>query len=59
VPAALGAVYTPLELIVPPDADQVTAVLVVPVTLAVNCWVSPASSEIEFGVTLMLTDGSC
>jgi hypothetical protein len=49
----------PLELIVPPDADQVTAVLVVPVTLAVNCSVSPASSEIEFGVTLMLTDGSC
>jgi hypothetical protein len=52
-------VYTPLELIVPPDADQVTAVLVVPVTLAVNCWVSPASSEIELGVTLMLTDESC
>ena len=49
----------PLEFIVPPDADQLTAVLVVPATLAVNCWVFPACSEIEFGVTLTFTDGSC
>ena len=43
----------------PPVADQATAVLLEPVTLAVNCWVFPACSEIEFGVTLTLTDGYC
>ena len=37
VPAAAGAVYSPLVEIVPPVVDQVTAVFVVPVTVAVNC----------------------
>ena len=39
-----GAVYRPEELIVPlPDGvmDQVTAVLLVFATVAVNCWVCP------------------
>ena len=37
VPAVLGAVYKPEAEIVPPVADHVTAVFVVPVTDAVNC----------------------
>ena len=41
VPAAAGAVYRPLVETVPPVADQVTAVLEVPVTVAVNCCVLP------------------
>ncbi len=31
-------------VIVPPVVVQVTAVLVVPVTVAVNCWVAPVES---------------
>ena len=34
---------------VPPVVDQVTAVLLVPVTLAVNCCVAPLISEAEPG----------
>lgn len=49
----------PEEVIVPlvelPPAtlltDQVTAVLVVPVTEAANCWELPARTLTEFGVT--------
>ena len=41
VPAAAGAVYRPLLDIVPPLADQVTAVFEVPVTVALNCCVPP------------------
>jgi hypothetical protein len=37
VPADEGAVYSPLEDTLPPEADQVTAVLLVPETFAVNC----------------------
>jgi hypothetical protein len=37
VPAADGALYIPVLLIVPPDAPQFTAELVVPVTVAMNC----------------------
>src|SRR5262245_60655411 len=37
VPAVAGAVYKPEVEIVPPVADQVTAVLLVPLTVAVNC----------------------
>ena len=43
--------------IVPPVADQVTAVLLVPVTVAVNCWVAPAKSEADVGLTLTATTG--
>jgi len=48
----------PLEFTVPPVADQVTALLVVPVTVAVNCWFFPGGKETEFGVTLRLTAGA-
>jgi hypothetical protein len=41
VPALLGAVYNPELVTVPPVALQVTAVFVLPVTAAVNCWVLP------------------
>jgi len=41
----------------PPVADQVTAVLVDPLTLAVNCWVWPACTEAEAGVMLIVTAG--
>ena len=46
----------PVVEIVPPVADQVTAVLLVPVTAAVNCCVPPVCSDAEVG--LMLTDTS-
>jgi hypothetical protein len=49
VPAVLGAVYKPELLIVPEVADQVTAVFVVPVTVAVNCCVPPVVSDAEVG----------
>jgi hypothetical protein len=41
VPAPVGAVYNPLLVIVPPDADHVTAVLLVPEIMAVNCCCPP------------------
>ena len=34
---------------VPPVAVQVTAVLLVPLTVTVNCWVPPACNDIEVG----------
>ena len=37
VPATLGAVYSPLVVIVPPETDHNTAVLLVPEIVAVNC----------------------
>ena len=50
----------PLEDIVPALADQPTLVLPVPLTVAVNCWLFPACSEVEVGemVTLMLPEGA-
>ena len=45
----LGAVYNPLAETVPPVADQVTAVLLEPVTAAVNCCVPPVRIEAEVG----------
>ncbi len=57
VPPALGAVYKPLEETLPPFADQVTAVLLVPVTLAVNCLVWLVSSEADVGVIVTRTTG--
>jgi hypothetical protein len=49
VPAAAGAVYRPLLETVPPLADQLTAVLVLPVTVAVNCCEAPTCRETELG----------
>ena len=37
----VGAVKRPLEVMEPADADQVTAVLAVPVTVAVKSWCPP------------------
>lgn len=34
----------------PPVALQVTAVLLAPVTVAVNCWIAPVCSEDEVGL---------
>jgi len=48
----------PLAVMLPPLADQVTAVLVEPLTLAVNCWVLPAATEAEVGDTLTVTAGA-
>ena len=55
MPAVAGAVYTPLLEIVPPLADQVTAVFVLPVIVAVNCCVPPVCSEAEAGLILTET----
>ena len=55
-----GAVKRPLGLTVPVPAgsiDQLTAVLVVLVTRAVNCSVPPAGSVDEPGETVMATGG--
>ena len=46
---------SPEEEIVPPVADQVTPMFVVPVTLAENCWVPPVWTDAELGVTLTAT----
>ena len=61
-PATLGEVYRPVEEILPSEADQVTAVLLVPLTVAVNCWVTPRARdavpgaiETETGPLLLLT----
>ena len=37
------------EKIHPPEANQVTAVLLVPITVAVNCWAVPVCNAIEPG----------
>ena len=39
------------------DSDQVTAALVVPVTVAVNCWVWEVNSELLAGVMLTAMTG--
>ncbi len=55
-----GAVYRP-ELEIVPTAlfrDQVTAVFVVPVTAAVNCFVAPEDNVAEVGLTETATRGT-
>ena len=52
VPAVAPAVYNPADVIVPPLADQVTAVLLLPVTVAVNCLVCPGCSVALGGATV-------
>jgi hypothetical protein len=49
VPALLGAVYRPPAEIEPPVADHVTAVLELPLTVAVNCCDPPVVSDAEAG----------
>ena len=55
MPELFGAVYSPLVEIVPPVADQVTAVLLVPVTVAENCWVPLVNIEAEVGEMVTAT----
>jgi len=46
----VGAVKTPLLLIVPADADQATPVFDVPETLAENCCVPPETTVAPVGL---------
>jgi len=46
----------PLEEMLPPVTDHVTPVLAPP-TVAVNCWVWPACTEVEAGDSLTVTAG--
>ena len=52
-----GAVYRPEEML-PPVTDQVTAVLLEPVTVAVNCCVPPIRIEDEVGEIVIDTTGA-
>jgi hypothetical protein len=56
-PAALPAVYIPVAEIVPPEADQVTLVFDVPVTLAENCCMLPVCTDTELGLMVTVTAG--
>ena len=49
--------YRPLEDTLPPVADQVTAALLVPVTVAVNCFVPLVDSDADPGVMATATTG--
>jgi hypothetical protein len=42
----------------PPVADQLTPVFVVPLTLAVNCCVPPVKSDTDVGETTTATVGT-
>jgi len=57
-PALPGAVKSPELDTVPPVAVQVTAVLLVPVTVAVNCCVAPVRIEVEVGLMETETEGA-
>ena len=45
----------PVEEMLPAVADQVTAVLLLPLTLAENCWLFPVCIEAAVGEMEMLT----
>ena len=51
----LGAVKLPVLEMLPALADQVTPVLLVPWTLAENCWAAPDATLALVGETEMLT----
>ena len=53
-----GAVYRPLEETLPAVADQFTAVLLLPPTVAVNCCVLPVRREDEVGEIVIDTTGA-
>ena len=46
-----------MVLIVPAVADQLTVVLVLPVTVAVNCCVAPVCMDAEVGLMLTTIGG--
>ena len=50
-----GAVYSPLELIVPQVADHATEVFVVPVTVAVNSSVRFTLIDCDLGLIVTTT----
>ncbi len=52
MPGVLGAVYRPAVEMLPPVEVHVTAELVEPVTVAVNCCVVPVCMEAVDGLTL-------
>jgi hypothetical protein len=56
---AAGAMYRPLLDMVPVagEMDHVTAVLLVPETVALNCCVAPAYRLADVGLSLMDTTG--
>jgi len=58
LPAVLGAVKRPLVETLPPVADQVTAVLLEPVTVAVNCCVPLVSIDTEVDEMVTETTGA-
>ena len=47
-----------MEEILPAVADQVTAVLLLPLTLAENCWLFPVCSEAAVGEIVSDTTGA-
>jgi hypothetical protein len=57
VPAVLGAVYRPDVEIVPAVADQVTDVLLEPVTVTVNCCIPPVWMDEDVGLMDTVTGG--
>src|SRR5205823_15116809 len=62
----VGAVYRPVELTIPvielppitPSTNQFTAVFVVPVTVALNCWDCPACKLLVVGEIEIATVGA-
>jgi len=58
VPVVVGAVYRPRDDTVPPVADQVTAVLLEPLTVAVNCRVPLDRIEADVGDIVTATTGA-
>jgi hypothetical protein len=56
-PAALGAVYKPLESMLPSFASHVTEVLLVPVTVAVNCCFPLVCKLADVGLIVTDTNG--
>lgn len=58
LPVVLGAVKRPLAETLPPLADQVTAVLLEPVTVAANCWVALVTTEATVGEIATATTGT-
>ncbi len=58
MPAVVGAVNRPAVETVPPVADHVTAVFVVPVTVAVNCCVAPVITDALLGLIATATTGA-
>ena len=51
--ALAGAVYSPVEMMDPQVADHITAVFVLPVTVAVNCSVVSTLMESDSGLMVI------